>query len=77
MANAVNILNPEMIVLGGGLVEAMSRIIVNEARESMRHHAMQSIVKHVKVVAAQLKDDAIILGAAKLAWDHYVKRKKD
>jgi len=76
MANAVNVLNPEMVVLGGGLVEAMSRIIVNESRESMKQHAMQSIAKHVKVVPAQLKDDAIILGAAKLAWDSYMKKKK-
>ncbi len=77
MANVVNILNPEMIVLGGGLVEAMSRIVVNEARESMRQHAMQSIAKYVAVVPAQLKDDAIILGAAKLAWDHYQEKKRD
>lgn len=76
MANVVNILNPEMIVLGGGLVEAMSRIVVNEARESMRQHAMQSIAKYVQVVPAQLKDDAIILGAAKLAWDHYQEKRK-
>ncbi len=67
MANLVNLLNPDLFVLGGGVVEALSKIIIKEAQQTMREHAMKPIVRHVRVKAALLKDDAIIIGAAKLA----------
>jgi glucokinase len=69
MANIVNLLNPDLIVLGGGMVEAMQHIIIKEAMRSMREHVMPPLSKTVKVVAAKLKDFAIVMGAAKLAWD--------
>ena len=69
MANIANLLNPEMIVLGGGMVEAMDGIIVKEAEKSMRLLGMPDITRQVKVGPAQLKDQAIIKGAAKLAAD--------
>ncbi|MDA9101276.1 ROK family protein [Omnitrophica bacterium] len=69
MANAVNLLNPELIVLGGGLVEAMSNEIVPAARRSMKAYALEPLAKIVKVVPAKLKDYSIVKGAAKLAAD--------
>ncbi len=69
MANIANLLSPELIVLGGGLVEALNGMIIREAEKSMLRHGMPDIVKHVKVAAAQLKDHAIVKGAAKLAAD--------
>jgi glucokinase len=73
MADLVNILNPEMIVLGGGLVEALPRFIVKEATQSMRSQAMPGLVKNVKVAPARLGDHAIVMGAAKRAWDRFGK----
>ncbi|MSR77199.1 MAG: ROK family protein [Candidatus Omnitrophica bacterium] len=69
MANAVNLLNPEMIVLGGGVIEAMGHLIIPVAREVMHRYAMAPIVKNVKVAQAKLGDYSIVKGAAKLAWD--------
>lgn len=69
MANIVNILNPELIVLGGGVVEAMGEIIVPESKKSMLQHAMPGLSEHVKVVPAKLKDFAVVMGAAKMAMD--------
>lgn len=69
MANVVNLLNPQMIVLGGGVVESMEEWIVPTAKETMRKYAMPPIVKSVKVVAAKCGDYAIVKGAAKLALD--------
>jgi glucokinase len=69
MANVVNTLDPEMVVLGGGLMEALGDVIVPAAEESMRRHAMPDIVAHVKVAAAKLGDLAVLMGAAKWAWD--------
>jgi glucokinase len=70
MANIVNLVDPDLIVLGGGMVEALPEIIVKEATQSMREHAMSAMVKNVKVAKAKLKDFAIVMGAAKLVWDH-------
>lgn len=69
MANVVNLLNPEVIVLGGGLMEAMEKKILPVAREVMKALAMPPIVKNVRVVPAKLQDYAIVKGAAKLVVD--------
>lgn len=71
MANLVNLLSPEMIVLGGGVVEAMGHLIVPAARESMHRYAMPPLVAKVAVNPARLKDYAGAKGAAKLAYDRY------
>jgi glucokinase len=69
MANLVNILNPEMIVLGGGVIEAMGKIMVPEADKTMRAYGMVGLVEEVKVVSAKLGDFAVVKGAAKLIAD--------
>jgi glucokinase len=71
MANLVNIINPDVIVLGGGVVEAMGGIILREAEQAMRERAIGPSSRHVKVVAAKLKDYSIVMGAAKRAWDQF------
>ena len=75
MANLVNLLNPEVIVLGGGLIEALGSEIIPEARDIMKKFAMAPIVKSVRVQKAKLGDDSILLGAAQLALDHLKERK--
>jgi glucokinase len=69
MANLVNVLNPELIVLGGGVIEALGKFMIPEAVKSMHQHAMPGLGKQTEVVAAKLGDHAIILGAAKMAAD--------
>jgi len=71
MANCVNLLSPEAIVLGGGLVEKFGEAYVRGAERSMREHALPMIVKDVKVKQAELGDDANLIGAASLAW-HWI-----
>jgi glucokinase len=71
MANIVNTLDPEAIVLGGGLVEAMGELIVPAAEESMRRHAMPDISRHVTVAPAKLGDMAIVMGAAQWVRSQY------
>jgi glucokinase len=74
MANVVNLLNPELIILGGGLIEALGNIIVKEAKETMQRFALKPLVKGVEVKAATLQDYAIVKGAAALAVDAKEKR---
>lgn len=66
MANIVNILSPEMIVLGGGVVEALGDFYVHAAERAMREHALDFLVRKVRVQKAELGDDAGVLGSAKL-----------
>ena len=69
MANVVNTLDPECIVLGGGLMEALGNVILPAAEESMRRHAMPDIASHVTVAPAKLGDMAIVMGAAQWVRD--------
>jgi glucokinase len=71
MANLVNILNPDMIVLGGGVVEAMPSLIARQAEKTMRRYALPTSLKHVKVAVAKLGDHSIVMGAAKRADDMF------
>jgi glucokinase len=71
MTQLVNILNPEMIVLGGGVVQAMPRLIVGEAERTMRALAIPNSARRVRVTAAKLGDYSVAMGAAKRAWDRF------
>ena len=67
VANVINFLNPEVIVLGGGvmdqLADEMMPIIVKLAKE----HALPGTAKGIEIIASKLGDDAGITGAAVLA----------
>jgi hypothetical protein len=58
-----------MIVLGGGVVEAMPALISRKAEKTMRSLALETSSKHVKVAVAKLGDHSIVMGAAKRADD--------
>lgn len=67
MAGVVNLLAPDVVVLGGGLVEAMPDLVLGEVRKGLEGRAMKSLTKSLRIVAAQLGDNATVLGAAALA----------
>ena len=64
MANCVNIFNPELIVIGGGLVEKFGSEYLGVAERVMRERAMPSLADAVVVAAAELGDYATVIGAA-------------
>jgi glucokinase len=66
LAGAVNLLAPDVIVLGGGLVEAMPSLYVEEVGKSLAKHVMPSYLKTYDLKVAKLGDDAGAMGAA--AW---------
>jgi len=69
IGSVINLLAPDAIVLGGGLVEAMPGLYVQEVRNSIKKQAMRPYTLSLKVVVAQLGDDAVAMGAAALAAD--------
>jgi glucokinase len=75
LANLVNIFNPEAIVLGGGLVERFGKSYVAIVERSMQEHAMPYLAKGVKLLEAQLGDDAVAIGVGSLLSDHLADRK--
>ncbi len=67
MAAMVNTFDPELIVVGGGLVEKLGDSFLKAAETSMRARAMPRLVEGVAVKAASLSDNAAVIGAADLA----------
>lgn len=66
VGNAMNFFSPEAVVLGGGLVESMPDLYLDEVKRAVKEHAMPSIRKGVRIVTAKLGDDAAVMGAARL-----------
>ncbi len=72
VANVVNLLGPEMVILGGGVMEALDDRWIERVRQVARKHALPNAMEGVKIVRAQLGDDAVALGAAVLARQRLV-----
>jgi glucokinase len=68
LANLVSTLNPEVIVLGGGVVRA-GESMLTAARQTMMHWAQPIAVKQTRLLCSELGGAASLLGAAKLAFD--------
>ncbi len=69
LAGTVNMLAPDVIVLGGGLVEALPKLYLDEVGKSLSKHVMPSYEKTFELKTAKLGDDAGTMGAA--AWARY------
>ncbi len=68
-ASIVNLIDPEMVVFGGGMVEAMGEEFLTPIRHAARQHFIQQAdADQVQIVAARLGGYAGVLGAAMLAW---------
>jgi len=63
MVNLVNIFNPEMIIVGGGLSK-MGELLLGPARQVVKQRAVPLCAGAVRIVTAGLGDDAGLLGAA-------------
>ncbi|HEX73693.1 MAG TPA: ROK family protein [Dehalococcoidia bacterium] len=68
MVNLVNIFNPEMIIVGGG-VSKMGDLLLNPARQVVKERAFQLSAQVVRIVLAHLGEDAGVLGAAIFAFE--------
>jgi len=67
MANIVNIFNPEVIIVGGGVSESFD-LFAPRARDEIRKRAFPVPAQRCQVVKAECGDDAGLLGAAWLAF---------
>jgi glucokinase len=70
----VNVLSPEIVVLGGGVVEAMEDDFIQRIDGVVRDVAFDFMTKELKIVRATLGDDAGVTGAAMLAREALERR---
>jgi predicted NBD/HSP70 family sugar kinase/predicted transcriptional regulator len=63
IASIVNLLNPEVVVIGGGFEEAGDEFL-NKVTSTVKDWAFREAVDNLKIVPSQLKENAVALGAA-------------
>jgi glucokinase len=67
IANLIGILDPEMVVLGGGLMQAADLMLERIRRQALRW-TQPIAAAGVRIEKTALGEDAGLLGAARLAW---------
>jgi len=70
VSNLINLFNPEVIVIGGGLMEQLEDEMLAIIVETALDYAMPGTTKGIDIVATRLGDDAGITGGAVLARKH-------
>lgn len=63
LVNVMHILNPEMVVLTGGMIGS-GELLMNPIRQVTKQKAFEASYKDTKIVFSQLGNDAGIIGAA-------------
>lgn len=67
IANVVQVLNPQAVVLGGGLT-ATWELWEGALRQSLAERTLVSSARALELVPGRLGTDAGVLGAARMAW---------
>lgn len=67
VGNLINIFSPEVVVLGGGVIDALEDDMMAIIVETAHDYAMTGTDKGVEIIATKVGDDAGILGGAVLA----------
>ncbi len=73
LANINNLLNLDMIVLGGGVIEALEKFMMPRIKQSFKEHSLKVMLKNIKVLATKLGDDAALYGGIILAKEFLLK----
>jgi glucokinase len=68
LSDLINILNPEIIVIGGG-ASASSHLFMPHLQKTIRERSFSKDEQSSQIALALLGDDAGLIGAAKLAFD--------
>ncbi len=66
LAGIINVLNPELIVIGGGVANA-GKYLFDPLRDMIKKRVFPFLAEKTKIVRAQLGEEAGIIGSAMLA----------
>ena len=64
-AYLVNLFNPQVLIIGGGMEEAGDEFL-NKVNLTIREWAFREVTEDLKVIYSQLRENAVALGAASL-----------
>jgi glucokinase len=67
IAGLLNLLDPEVVVIGGGLGSDAGPLLLEPAERVARERALEPAASRARIEIAQLGEDAGMLGAAMLA----------
>jgi glucokinase len=73
LGNLINVLGPEIVIIGGGVAGALGEPYIDLVRNSVRQHSLPDAQGTIRIERAALGDDAGILGAALLARENLVR----
>ena len=68
IAYLVNLLNPQVVVIGGGLEES-GEAFLNKVRSTVMDWAFREATSDLKIVYSQLRENAVAMGAASLVLE--------
>ena len=68
IAFLVNLLNPQIVVIGGGLEESGEEFL-NKVRSTVMDWAFRETASNLKIVYSQLRENAVAMGAASLVLE--------
>lgn len=68
LAGIINVLNPELIVIGGGIANA-GKYLFDPLRDMIKERVFPFLAEKIQIVHAQLGEEAGIIGSAMLAND--------
>ena len=66
ICSLLHTLNPQMVIIGGGVAE-QGDVFLNPVRQTVKEHAMLSYAQ-TPILAAEMGDMAGVVGAAALCW---------
>ena len=66
VGDVVNLLLPDVVILGGGLVEALPELFLEGVTAGAAERVAPAYMKVFKILTSKLGDDAVVRGSA--AW---------
>ena len=63
IGSIMNIFNPDLVVIGGGIIDAFGEELLKDIKKHTKQHAMKGMFKNTKVLSSKLGDDAVLYGA--------------
>ena len=69
IGSLVNIFDPDVVIVGGGFGAAAGDLVLEPARIAARAEAIQPADETLRIVEAELGDEAGLIGAALVAFE--------